>query len=108
MRAALDREGRNFADYVATVALEKGYDNLPNQESSQSASGTDIGAGEQAQQLRWVNFDTLFEPEDQTRAVVAQAFYHVLSLATKNVLRVRQDGQGTIKPFGTIRLGMEV
>ncbi|KAL2117893.1 hypothetical protein VTJ04DRAFT_7553 [Mycothermus thermophilus] len=108
MRAALDREGHNFADYVATVALEKGYDNLPNQETSQSASGTDIGAGEQAQQLRWVNFDALFEPEDQTRAVVAQAFYHVLSLATKNVLRVRQDGQGTMKPFGTIRLGVEV
>jgi meiotic recombination protein REC8 len=55
-----------------------------------------------------VEFTSLLQAEDQKRAVVAQAFYHVLSLVTKNVIKVQQDGQGGIEPFGVIRLGVEL
>jgi meiotic recombination protein REC8 len=96
MRTALDREGRNFLDYVESVARDKG---VPSSSSDQQ---------DNKNRQQWVEFQALFEPEDQKRAVVAQAFYHVLSLATKNVLRVRQDGQGGNVAFGTIRLGVEV
>ncbi|KAK4235875.1 hypothetical protein C8A03DRAFT_17427 [Achaetomium macrosporum] len=91
MRHALDREGKNFLDYVESVAKEKGY---PDDDENNNRRW-------------WVDFDQLFEPEDQKRAVVAQAFYHVLSLATKNVIKVKQDGQGGHEPFGAIRLGVE-
>ncbi|KAL2183168.1 hypothetical protein L209DRAFT_695854 [Thermothelomyces heterothallicus CBS 203.75] len=90
MRAALDREGRNFLAYVEAAAREKGS---PDDSDSRK---------------RWVPFEALFQAEDQTRAVVAQAFYHVLSLATKNVIEVRQDGQGGNVAFGPVRLGVEV
>jgi meiotic recombination protein REC8 len=108
MRTALDREGRNFLDYVESVARDKG---VPDEEeaSNNSSSGRGGGhahAGNNARQ--WVEFGTLFEVEDQKRAVVAQAFYHVLSLATKNVIKIKQDGQGGFEPFGTIRLGVEM
>jgi meiotic recombination protein REC8 len=96
MRTALDREGRNFLDYVESVARDKG---VPSSSSDQQ---------DNKNRQQWVEFQALFEPEDQKRAVVAQAFYHVLSLATKNVLRVRQDGQGGNVAFGTIRLGVEL
>ncbi|KAL1840844.1 hypothetical protein VTJ49DRAFT_7687 [Mycothermus thermophilus] len=102
MRAALDREGRNFLDYVQSVAEEKGYDHHPDPTYRTNQPGNTTTTT-----MRWVDFDTLFGAEDQKRAIVAQAFYHVLSLATKNVIRVAQDGQGTIQPFGTIRLGVE-
>lgn len=90
MRAALDREGQNFLSYIESVARTKGSSS-PSHDNRY-----------------WVKFNALFEPEDQKRAVVAQAFYHVLSLATKNVIKVKQDGQGGVEPFGTIRLGFEV
>ncbi|KAK4042507.1 hypothetical protein C8A01DRAFT_13924 [Parachaetomium inaequale] len=100
MRTALDREGRNFLDYVESVARDKGVPSTDDGEQGNNNSNTN--------KKQWVEFQALFEAEDQKRAVVAQAFYHVLSLATKNVLRVRQDGQGGNVAFGTIRLGVEV
>ncbi|EAQ89680.1 hypothetical protein CHGG_06299 [Chaetomium globosum CBS 148.51] len=107
MRTALDREGRNFLDYVESVARDKG---VPDEEGvTSSSSSRSRGAGNAGNNGRqWVEFETLFEVEDQKRAVVAQAFYHVLSLATKNVIKVKQDGQGGLHPFGTIRLGVEL
>ncbi|KAK3310883.1 uncharacterized protein B0T15DRAFT_564669 [Chaetomium strumarium] len=90
MRHALDREGRNFLGYVESIAREKGYPDIDDENSNGRW---------------WVEFDKLFQPEDQKRAVVAQAFYHVLSLATKNVIKVEQNGQGGHEPFGTIHLG---
>ncbi|KAK3298518.1 uncharacterized protein B0H64DRAFT_385379 [Chaetomium fimeti] len=100
IRTALDREGRNFLDYVESVARDKG---VPDEEAGGSSGGH---AGNNRRQ--WVKFGSLFEAEDQKRAVVVQAFYHVLSLATRNVIKVKQDGQGGTQPFGTIRLGVEV
>ncbi|KAK4192510.1 hypothetical protein QBC35DRAFT_551505 [Podospora australis] len=92
MRDALDREGRNFFKFIQMTAKDRGY-----------PSENDVN-----QERQWVDFDDLFEPEDRKRAVIAQAFHHVLCLATKNVIKVKQDGQNGFKPFGTIRMGVEL
>ncbi|KAK0655817.1 Rec8 like protein-domain-containing protein [Cercophora newfieldiana] len=86
MEQALGREGTNFLTFVQTTADKKG---------TLRADGK-----------KWVGFDDLFEPQDQTRAVVTQAFYHTLSLATRNVIKVEQDGQNRYA-FGAIRLGVK-
>ncbi|KAK0701100.1 Rec8 like protein-domain-containing protein, partial [Lasiosphaeris hirsuta] len=88
MRDALDREGSNFLNFMERVAEEKGE------------------MREDDGDRQWVKFDELFERSDQKRVVVAQAFYHVLSLATKNVIKVKQEGQNS-RPFGTIHIGIE-
>lgn len=98
MRTALDREGQNFLGYVESVAREKGHRTADGQNSHSDNND----------KKHWVEFDSLFEMEDRKRAVVAQAFYHVLSLATKNVVRVRQDGQGGTEAFGTIHVGVDI
>jgi meiotic recombination protein REC8 len=94
MRTALDREGRNFLDFVESVARKEGHPISDDDHNNNNK--------------HWVEFTSLLQAEDQKRAVVAQAFYHVLSLATKNVIKVQQDGQGGIEPFGVIRLGVEL
>ncbi|KAL2259141.1 hypothetical protein VTK26DRAFT_7313 [Humicola hyalothermophila] len=97
MLSALDREGSNFLAYLSAAAQAKG---------AHLDDGDDGEAGRN--RYFWVEFASLFEPEDQKPAIVAQAFYHVLSLATKKVVRVRQDGQGGHEPFGAIHVGVEV
>ncbi|KAK3990288.1 hypothetical protein QBC44DRAFT_394577 [Cladorrhinum sp. PSN332] len=92
MLYALDREGRNFHDFIRNKAKEMGY---PNE--NETAAG----------KRQWVDFNQLFDREDRTRAVVVQAFHHVLTLATKNIIKVEQEGQGGTVPFGTIRVGVE-
>lgn len=87
MREALDREGRNFLGFVEGVAVQRG------------------DKDEQSENLRWVRFDGLFEDQDKTKSVVAQAFLHVLTLATKGQIKVKQEGLGILKPFGEIRIG---
>ncbi|KAK4659919.1 R8 protein [Podospora pseudocomata] len=89
---ALDREGQNFARFLRHIAKTKGYANEDDEQDEKA----------------WVSFDDLFEPEDRKRAVVVQAFHHVLTLATKNVVKVKQDGQGGLKPFGEIRVGVDL
>lgn len=89
MREALDREGRNFLGFMENVAAQRG------EEDERSAN------------LRWVEFDGLFEERDKTRAVVAQAFLHVLTLATKGQVKVKQSGLEDQEPFGEIRVGVK-
>lgn len=88
VREALDREGRNFLGFVEHVAGDRGEEDDRNES------------------LRWVDFDGLFEAQDQTRAVMAQGFLHVLTLATKNQIRVRQAGVQDKVPFGEIHVGV--
>lgn len=87
MREALDREGRNFLGFVEGVALQRG------------------DKDEQRENLRWVEFNALFEDQDKTKTVVAQAFLHVLTLATKGQIKVKQEGLDKLEPFGEIRIG---
>lgn len=88
MRQALDREGRNFLGFVEGVAADRGQQDAEDEN------------------LRWVDFDGLFEAQDKTKAVVAQAFLHVLTLATKNQIKVAQDGVEDQVPWGEIRVGV--
>ncbi|KAJ4386452.1 R8 protein [Gnomoniopsis smithogilvyi] len=88
VREALDRDGRNFLGFVENVAVQRGEDD------KRSAS------------LRWVEFDGLFEDPDKTKAVVAQAFLHVLTLATKGQVKVKQAGLKENEPFGEIHVGI--
>lgn len=57
---------------------------------------------------RWVDFETLANPETHTSDVAAQAFLHLLTLATHNVISLEQDGEKTGVPFGTIRVGIDL
>ncbi|KAI3391337.1 hypothetical protein diail_7509, partial [Diaporthe ilicicola] len=88
MRNALDREGRNFLGFVERVAVERGEQD-PVEEN-----------------CRWVEFDSLFEERDQTKPVVAQAFLHVLTLATKGQIKVTQEGIKEKVAYGEIRVGV--
>lgn len=90
MRNALDREGRNFLGFVERVATDRGKE--------------DAEAAGQC----WVAFDGLFEEQDKTKAVVAQAFLHVLTLATKNQIKVTQDRLDGNRIGGEIRVGVAV
>lgn len=87
---ALGREGSNFLAFVETQARA-------------------VGEFRAADGRHWVRLEEdLFDEADRTRAVVVQAFYHVLALATRDKIKVEQDGQGGKVPFGTIRVGVVV
>ncbi|KPM37898.1 hypothetical protein AK830_g8668 [Neonectria ditissima] len=53
----------------------------------------------------WVDFENLANPDVHDKRTAAQAFMHVLSLATKDVIAVEQDGIAHHQPFGAIRIG---
>ena len=55
---------------------------------------------------RWVVFEDLAIPNTHSRTVAAQAFLHILSLATKNAISVHQEGLDTATPFGTLRVSV--
>lgn len=88
MRNALDREGRNFLGFVERVVGERGEQD------------------EDEKNCRWVEFDSLFEEKDQTKPVAAQAFLHVLTLATKGQIKVKQEGIKEKVAYGEIRIGV--
>lgn len=90
MRKALDREGHNFLGFVKRVAADRGQGDAEDESR------------------RWVGFDGLFEEQDKMKTVVAQAFLHVLTLATKNQIKVTQDDVEDKIPFGEIRVGVAV
>jgi meiotic recombination protein REC8 len=81
----LDHESDNFIAFVEIAARKKGV--------------------ERGDKRRWVKFDDLFEPDEGTRHRAVMAFYHVLSLATKDVLKVDQD-INHFMPFQEIHLGV--
>lgn len=53
----------------------------------------------------WIDFVQLADPAVHGKYVAAQAFLHVLTLATKGLVTVQQDdGSQHIEPFGPIRI----
>lgn len=89
--AALDQEGRNFLSFAQDMAAERG-------ETRDDADGRS-----------WIGFESLFAGDaSPSRAVAAQAFFHVLALATRGVVKVEQEGAEEGVPFGTIRVGVVV
>ncbi|KAL4995539.1 Rec8 like protein-domain-containing protein [Aspergillus recurvatus] len=73
--SVMDQEGLNFLDFLAAkIESQK-----PAQESAEGASATEI------------TFSTLLAPQKTSAAVATQGLMHILALATKGFLRVRQD-----------------
>lgn len=56
---------------------------------------------------RWVAFEELADPRVHARSIAAQAFLHVLSLATRSAVLVRQDLADMMQPFGEIQIGVD-
>ncbi|SPN99962.1 uncharacterized protein DNG_02814 [Cephalotrichum gorgonifer] len=55
----------------------------------------------------WVEFDKLLVPGRDGKSAAAQGFYHMLSLATRSQIKVKQEGGGR-EAFGRIEVGIEV
>lgn len=55
---------------------------------------------------RWVPFTELAPVADDAKAVAAQAFLHVLGLASKNIVKVTQEGRDDGVAFGEIYIGL--
>jgi meiotic recombination protein REC8 len=92
VKEALDRESNNFFEYVKNTISEK----LGDEENPHGVQ--EFGEKD-------VTFEELFVPDANSRIVAAQAFYHVLCLATKNVVWVDQTVE-EMEPFGEIRIGV--
>lgn len=91
--AGLDSASEEFLDYAARRAVANGGFSAPD--------------GEPDNGHCWVDFEQIANPQKHSGPVAAQAFLHILSLATRGVIAVRQDNneEGT-KPFGTLRVGI--
>lgn len=76
---ALETESYNFLEFVKNTTTEIEIDE-------------EITEIEREEYRTWVGFEKMFPPnQGTTKIVAAQAFYHVLSLATKNLLGVKQE-----------------
>lgn len=82
---ALETESYNFLEFVKNTATEMEIE-----------EGDELG---QVDGDTFVGFEKMFPPGGATKLVAAQAFYHVLSLATKNLLGVQQE-QGNLNGLG--------
>ncbi|POR34182.1 Meiotic recombination protein rec8 [Tolypocladium paradoxum] len=87
--AGLDIASQEFLGYATEQAGEKG-----------------VTRDSDKKDRRWIDFDELANPETHSKSVAAQAFLHVLSLASKSSIAVEQDGAEKKVPFGTIRIGI--
>ncbi|KFY07064.1 hypothetical protein V492_07483 [Pseudogymnoascus sp. VKM F-4246] len=83
---ALETESLNFLEFVRSSHAEV-------EEDFYDLEDHDIDNGPKE---KWVGFERLFPPRDSSRVVAAQAFLHVLGLATKNLLKVTQEEGGEI------------
>jgi meiotic recombination protein REC8, fungi type len=91
LAAALDSESRNFLDFVDAQMQAK--------EPMAIEEPQDGGWG----QRQAVTFEDLLPSSEHTRMVAAQAFLHVLTLASKNLVIVRQH-----EGFGDIEIAIAV
>lgn len=89
--AALDSESRNFLDFLDAQI----HAQAPTVEG-QHEEGVEVAR-------RTATFEELLPPGEHTRAVAAQAFLHVLALASRDLVSVRQD-----EGFGDLELTIAV
>jgi meiotic recombination protein REC8, fungi type len=80
--ATLDSESRNFLDFLD--AQIQSHHPPPSDPISPTARGN-AAPGQNAL------FESLLPPTQHSRIVAAQAFLHILTLATKGLVTVRQD-----------------
>jgi hypothetical protein len=93
VRQALDKESNNFFEYVRNTIDEK------------TVAGEDVEM-EGEEKGGFVTFEELFSVDANSCVVAAQAFYHVLCLATKRRVWVQQDGVENGEIGGDIRIGV--
>jgi hypothetical protein len=99
LREALDQESNNFFEYVRNTIEENRDDELAADDEAMANSARN-------QKGDFVTFEGLFDVNTNSHIVAAQAFYHVLCLATKSRVWVEQDSEDGIEPFGEIRIGI--
>lgn len=93
---ALETESYNFLEFVKNTATEIEIDE-------------EITEIEREKDRTWVGFEKMFPPKQgTTKIVAAQAFYHVLSLATKNLLGVKQEYKDEMNIGAEVRMFVKV
>lgn len=121
VKSALDRESNNFLEYVKNTISEKEVDELSGDNDTQAGiddvfgAGNGKGKGKATEDQGSVTFEELFQEGKHSKVVASQAFYHILCLATRNLVWVDQDvekkgnestGEIYVSQMGTIRLGV--
>lgn len=87
--ATLDSDSRNFLDF------------LDAQIQAQNSGSTTEQGEEDERPRQTAVFESLLPPNEHSQLVAAQAFLHILTLASKSLVAVRQD-----KGFGDIELAI--
>ena len=101
LAAKLDEETHNFLAFLAAeVQAKKDAGGTTVVGDDQLAGGAEAGNVE-AQGLTTISFETLLPPDRHSSVVAAQGLLHVLALATKGLIIVRQE-----VAFGGIELGL--
>ena len=91
MRATLNQEANNFLEFVkAEIAA------IPARASDDEDELSGDGLSNSS-----VSFERLLPPTQHSKIVAAQALHHLLALATKSLITVRQDS-----PYGFIDLSL--
>lgn len=91
MRATLNQEANNFLEFVkAEITATPAH--ASDDEDELSGDGLSRSS---------VSFERLLPPTQHSKIVAAQALHHLLALATKSLITVRQDS-----PYGSIDLSL--
>lgn len=98
IRRQLDAESGNFLVFAEAAIAERGEDAPTATEEEEAKKGIIFGA--------------LLRPEENTHVVAAQGLLHVLTLATKGLMWVKQQedvfgGDLWIGPTGAVQAGRE-
>ncbi len=91
MRATLNQEANNFLEFVKAEITA-----IPAHASDDEDELSGDGLLKSS-----VSFERLLPPTQHSKIVAAQALHHLLALATKSMITVRQDS-----PYGSIDLSL--
>ena len=91
MRATLNQEANNFLEFVKAELTA-----LPVLASDDEDELSGDGLSRSP-----ISFERLLPPSQHSKIVAAQALHHLLALATKSLITVRQDS-----PYGSINLSL--
>lgn len=91
MRATLNQEANNFLEFVKAEITA-----LP----AHASDDEDELAGDGLSKFS-ASFERLLPPTQHSKIVAAQALHHLLALATKSLITVRQ-----VLPYGSIDLSL--
>lgn len=93
MRAALNQESTNFLDFVRAEIFTR-------MAASAEGQGVEISELAEDDEGKMVTFEGLLPPGEHSKIVAAQAFHHVLTLASKGLVVVKQEDE----EFGEIEM----